>query len=50
MRRTLAFVISGLFFLGAAIAAHAGEKAPQQVVDLANSTSNGRHTPALPTT
>ncbi|MBU4262864.1 MAG: hypothetical protein KKC76_13495 [Proteobacteria bacterium] len=38
MRRTLAFVISGLFFLAAAIAVNAGEKAPQQVVDLANST------------
>ena len=38
MRRTLAFVISGLFFLAAVIAAHAGEKAPQQVIDLANST------------
>ncbi|MBU0909414.1 MAG: hypothetical protein KKA54_09285 [Proteobacteria bacterium] len=38
MRRTLVLVISGLFFLGCLISANAGEKAPQQVVDLANST------------
>jgi len=38
MRRTLVFVISGLFFLAGVIAAHAGEQAPQQVIDLANST------------
>jgi len=38
MRRTLAFVISGLFFLAGVIVAHAGEQAPQQVIDLANST------------
>jgi len=38
MKRTLTFVVSGLFFLAGIMAANAGEKAPQQVVDLANTT------------
>jgi hypothetical protein len=38
MKRTLTFVITGLFLLAGAFAAGAGEKAPQKVIDLANTT------------
>jgi len=38
MKKILTVMITGLFFLAGVIAANAGEKAPQNVIDLAHST------------